>query len=414
MPVKKSESRQRLWAFADQGVVSLGNFVTTLLLARALKPSEFGVFSVLFASILFLNTIHAALVTYPLSIFGAPMPAAGLKDWTTKAIVGTLALNGVLISCMCLICLAVSHPELIPAVCLAMLAWQLQETTRMGFFAHLRQKHALPGDAVSYLGQALLIAVLWHSGMLTVKMAFAFIALSSAVAFGLQVAQFGLSPPMLSSWRDFAKASRELGTWGLPARIATLFTLQAFPWVLFYTHGAASAGIFQAVGSSVAVSNPVVFSTCNLITATMAGSPGRERFVRSFRHALYGLAVIAPYFVIALIVPHLILRIFYGAGSPYVDETEALRIMVLGYSLQAVALMASCVIGGLAKTRSLFHMQLVGMAAALLFGLPPAAIFGVAAAALGFTIVQGLQVIYGVHTCRRLFAQTEQHQSVEV
>ena len=296
MLLKKPEAHQRLWAFADQGIVSSGNFATALMLARALKPSEFGVYAVLFAAILFLNTIQAALVTYPLSIFGAPLSVADLRDWAAKGTTCTLILGGALAACMCLICLAARQAGLIPMVCLAMIAWQLQETTRVAFFAHLRQKEAVTGDAVSYLGQALLVAILWRSGILTVRLAFAAIAFSSFVAFGFQAIQLRLSPRIVSSWRDFARTSRKVGTWGLPARVATLFTLQAFPWVLFFTHGATSAGIYQALGSAVAVSNPIVFSTGNLITATMAGSVGRLRFERSFRHGLYGFAIVAPYY----------------------------------------------------------------------------------------------------------------------
>jgi hypothetical protein len=135
----------------------------------------------------------------------------------------------------------------------------------------------------------------------------------------------------------------------------------------------------------------------------MAGGVGRLRFERSFRHALYGLAVVAPYYLIALLKPHLILRIFYGANSLYVHETGTFRIMVLGYALQAVALLTTCIIGGLAEIRKLFHMQMIGMATAMLFGLPIALKYGVPAAALGFAIVQGVLVIYGLHTSRQLF-----------
>jgi hypothetical protein len=385
------------------------------MLARALKPSEFGVYAILFAAILFLNTVHAALVTYPLSLFGAPMSAIDLQDWTSKAVASTLVLGGPLCCCICLICVVAGRPGLIPVVSLATVAWQLQEATRMSFFAHLRQKHAVTGDGVSYLGQALLVAVLWHYGKLTVPLAFTVIALSSAAAFGLQLAQLRLSPRSVAHWRDFARASREVGTWGLPARLATLFTLQAFPWALFLSHGAASAGIYQALGSAVAVSNPVVFSTGNLITATMAGTVGRERFARSFRHGVYGLVIISPYYVFAFLSPHLILRIFYGAHSLYVQETGAFRILVVGYALQAVALLASCILLGLAETRKLFHMQMIGMAAALLLGLPAAVEYGVAAAALGFAIVQCTQAIYGVRTSRKLFEQEAgQQQRIEV
>jgi hypothetical protein len=409
---KTPEVHQRFWAFFDQGIVSIGNFITTLLLVRALRPGEFGIFALLFGSIIFFNTVHAALVTYPLSIYGAPMTVAELQRWTTKAISGTVLVGVGVFVCMWLVCIAAARPGLTLIVSLAAIAWQLQETTRTGFFAHMRQKQAVSGDAASYLGQAVLIALLWNRGAVTLHRTFAVIAFTSAVAFCIQAAQLKLSFRGLSAWREFVLASQKLGTWGLPARIASFFNAQAFPWVLFYSHGAASAGVFQALVSSVAVSNPVVFSTCNLITATVAGDSGTKRFDRAMRHGLYGLAIVCPYFMVGLLDPHLVLRLFYGAASLYVQQTVALRIMVVGYALQAVTLMASCVIGGLADTRGLFRMQLIGMATALLFGLPAAAIYGVWAAALGFTFVQGTQVIYALRSSIQLFQGIASEQRV--
>jgi O-antigen/teichoic acid export membrane protein len=409
---KTPEVYQRFWAFLDQGMVSIGNFITTLLLARTLRPGEFGIFALLFGSIVFLNTVHAALVTYPLSIHGAPMTTGALQKWTTKAISGTLMVGvGVFIS-ISLICFAAGEPGLTLVVSLAAIAWQLQETTRTTFFAHLRQKQAVPGDATSYLGQAVLIALLWNHGAVTLQRTFSAIAFTSFIAFCIQVAQLKLSFHGLSGWREFVFASQKLGTWGLPARVASFFTAQAFPWVLFYYHGAAAAGIFQALGSSVAVSNPVVFSTCNLITATVAGDSGAKRLDRALRHALYGLAIVCPYFLLGLLNPHFVLRIFYGAASVYVQQTLAFRIMVVAYALQALALMASCVIGGLADTRGLFRMQLIGMATALLFGLPAAARYGVWAAALGLTFVQASQVVYGIRSSKQLYQSIANEQRV--
>jgi hypothetical protein len=212
---------------------------------------------------------------------------------------------------------------------------------------------------------------------------------------------------------EFVQASRNLARWGLPARIAALFTVQAFPWILFYSHGAASAGIFQALCSPAALTNPVVFSTGNLITATIAGGTGRERFERAFRHGLYGLAAIGPYYLVALVVPHTILRVFYGSNSLYVRETVSFKILILGYSLQAVAIMTACAIGGRSETRKLFHLQMVGMVAALVIGLPAAARYGIAAAALGFAIVQCFQALYGLRVCWQLYEQRAGQQKLE-
>jgi O-antigen/teichoic acid export membrane protein len=56
---------------ADQAVVSAGNFVTAILLARAIAPSEYGIFALIYALMLFMVSVHSALVAYGLSLQGA-------------------------------------------------------------------------------------------------------------------------------------------------------------------------------------------------------------------------------------------------------------------------------------------------------------------------------------------------------
>lgn len=402
--VTNSAGHQRFWAFLDQGLVSLGNFATTVILARALAPNEYGTYALLLGSILFLNTIHAALVTYPLSIFGAPMITSELPKWATKAIANTVILGGVLLVFMCLLCTAAGRPDLTLIVFMALISWELQETTRSAFFAHLRQKHAILGDGVSYLGQAALIAELWMHGEVTLSSSFAVMALTSLLGFCVQAAQLRLSVSSLAGWREFARCSRKLGAWGLPARLAAFFTFQAFPWVLFCSYGAVEVGIYQAITASVSVSNPIVFSTSNLITATMAGSNKSKRYRAAARHGAHGLAIISVYYVLAFLSPHLILRTFFGETSFYVQQTGLFRLMIIAYALQAVQLMAGSVIAGLAETRRYFFMQAIGMVTAVLIGLPLTAKYGVTGAVFGFAFVQTGQLTYALVVCRHLSA----------
>jgi len=54
------------WSLCDQGVVSSGNFLSNVFLARAISSHDYGTFAILFGVLLLLNNIHAALVTYQL------------------------------------------------------------------------------------------------------------------------------------------------------------------------------------------------------------------------------------------------------------------------------------------------------------------------------------------------------------
>src|SRR5688572_9463173 len=56
------------WALADQATVSLGNFITSLVLANAVAPAEYGVFVLLFGVVMILNSLHGSVIVYPLSL----------------------------------------------------------------------------------------------------------------------------------------------------------------------------------------------------------------------------------------------------------------------------------------------------------------------------------------------------------
>lgn len=51
----RSLELQGFWAIADQGVVSLGNFLTTIIVARAVSPEVYGIWTVILGLILFLQ-----------------------------------------------------------------------------------------------------------------------------------------------------------------------------------------------------------------------------------------------------------------------------------------------------------------------------------------------------------------------
>ena len=58
--------RNARWALADQSVVSGANFVTGILLARFLGPEMFGLYVLLQAVLLYVNSFQGALIFQPM------------------------------------------------------------------------------------------------------------------------------------------------------------------------------------------------------------------------------------------------------------------------------------------------------------------------------------------------------------
>ena len=65
------------WAFTDQAMVSGVNFLTGLLLARSLGIEAFGKFTLLWMTVLFVNSIQMAVISSPMMSIG---PKQDKKD----------------------------------------------------------------------------------------------------------------------------------------------------------------------------------------------------------------------------------------------------------------------------------------------------------------------------------------------
>jgi O-antigen/teichoic acid export membrane protein len=82
-----SRSRVLFWAkkggyaVLDQGFFSGANFIVNILLARWLEPAQYGAFVLAYAMFLFLGAIHTAVLTEPMTIFGAGKYAENFRDY---------------------------------------------------------------------------------------------------------------------------------------------------------------------------------------------------------------------------------------------------------------------------------------------------------------------------------------------
>ena len=108
------------------------NFGTTVLLARALGPAEFGTFSVAYVLLVLSNSLQTSLVTQPHNVLGAPLEGAAYRDYTTSSAVGQVAV-AVAFTLLALTAATLAPVLTVPgsgvllALAAAIPAWQLQE-----------------------------------------------------------------------------------------------------------------------------------------------------------------------------------------------------------------------------------------------------------------------------------------------
>src|SRR5215831_7375886 len=159
----KRLSVKELWltiaGLADQGLVSLGSFLTHIVLARSLAPKDYGIFALIYGALIFLNVVHWALVAYPLSVSGASATPDSLRKIISSSLLITVGLAIALSLIAGGVGFTFGGARLAGWVMIALVCWQLQETLRRGLMAHLLHQNAIWGDTISYLGQS---GILWY------------------------------------------------------------------------------------------------------------------------------------------------------------------------------------------------------------------------------------------------------------
>jgi O-antigen/teichoic acid export membrane protein len=395
LPRRTDAVRKSVWGLLDQAVVSLGNFCTTLLLIRTLPPEEFGVYALTLNAAVFLNTMQQSVIGYPLCVRGAQAGTRSFRELITSAMAATGGLslfNALVLIC---VCVGMKRPALILPVILSVLLWQLQDTLRGAFQSQLRQREALPGDAISYLGQAAVIAMLCRTHHLSVTLAWCIVGGTSLLGLLTQLRQLQPSRSSAASMAAMLRDCWMLSRWAVPARIMGFFTLQAFPWAIALRHGTGQVATFQALFQIIALANPVLLSMGSLITASIAQSRARS-LGEGNRYIIVTAALTGSYLLLVGIGGPRILSLLYGSQGRYAAFGGDLRMLALAWSFEVIALICTSVLGGMERTKGLFWVQTSGFISAALIALPMVYRQGFALAATGLLLVNVTRAVCGM------------------
>jgi len=384
------EHRRAFWSIVDQAAVSSGNFFTVWYLARTLIPVEYGTFAVLLGVMFFANNIHAALIAFPLSVKSAEKPEYA-NTYTVWSILLTFALAPLSALSVLIAAIALGRMDLALLVCLAVLCWHLQETTRSALISRFRYRHALIGDSLSYIGRAVVIVILSTRGYRDLSTVFLAISATSCCATLVQIAQLGIQRLYSSGLCVYIANAWKIGSWWFYGRMTGVVTLQAFVWVLALRGGPAAAAEYQALITILAAINPILSSMNNIVLCSVSelySRLGANAAVRSALRCFVAMALpISAYFAIVYGWPGFTLKVFYGAASPYRNFASVLQILVIAFAADTVACASLATLGGMQRTRYVFASQCVGAVVAVAVGLPCSFFWGLGAAVIGLSCV---------------------------
>jgi O-antigen/teichoic acid export membrane protein len=404
------------WTLADQGVVSSGNFLLNVLLARTLRQEDYGVFALFLGAIFILRTIDHSLICYPLSVrlcAASNDERAGLLG-NTILLSAVLALVLVVIMALGTTLLGVENIGL-PA-CLCYLCWQAHETSRRCLLADFRYRSAVPGDGIAYVGQALLVALLAWLDTITLPATLYIMSISFSIGAVVHASKLRCAWPALAETRLLASEYFSLGKWSLVNYQLALARSQLLPWVLAALAGTAATASFQAGQNIASMMAPINLGMGNAIPQVAAhahrsgGVIGASR--AAYGYILFGLAPILIIFAATVLLPELLLRTAYGPQSPYLAVVMELQLLAVAGVLDYIAEMISKTLLGIQAAKLASMLNFVATGAAVVLAFPLIGSLGVLGACVTLLIANLVRAIGGVIAIARLIDEEASRERV--
>ena len=415
--LKRVSGGRELSALGDQALVSGANFVTNLMLARAMHVREYGVFALAWMAVLFVNSFQWALVVSPMMSVGPKQEDEKRATYYGAVAVQELAyalLGGAGVFLALHVHLkrypSWNFTELAWPLAFATFAYLLQDFVRRYFFSTRRSKLGLLTDFVSYVTQVpILFWMLRRPGTSTAAVLWV-IGLTSFAGFiagwiffePVRLDRVELKEVALRHWR--------ISRWMVPSAFMQWSTGSLFTLAATVYYGPAAAAVLRCVQNINGISHIWFLGLENVVPAEAARRMHRGGVDAAFGYiksiALrWGLVTFGFLFIVS-VAPDFWLGLVYG--NRYVGYGRILQLNAASYllaffsgpmraGLQALEYTAPIFWSYLAMT--VFSVFLAGPSAHWL-GLA-GALWGMIGTQLVFQSIVGVGLIIRVRKVRR-------------
>jgi len=176
----------------DQALVSGSNFITGIILVRGLGLVEFGRFTIAYAILLLANSVQLSFISSPMITLGSLCATPEERRHFVRGMFGVQIIFCAIVSVLAVAGTAVyigvyrhagAAGFLLPFAS-AVAAFLMQDWLRRYYFTVGKPIASLWNDTISYLGQVVVLCVLWWMHGLTMNTALWTIAITSGAAFG--------------------------------------------------------------------------------------------------------------------------------------------------------------------------------------------------------------------------------------
>lgn len=382
------------WAITDQGLFAISNFGLNVLLARWLTPTEYGAFSVAYTIFLLIGTVHTALLTEPMLVFGPGRYRSRLSAYLSALLRGHWlfgALTGVLFAAAGAVSWRLTNSPMTPALfglALAAPFILFQWLMRRACYVDLQPRLAAHAGAI-YLGLIAAGALaLYRTAWLGPATALGIMAFASLVSGAWLVFRLAV-PVRVSAVEDLARHALnvhwEYGRWAVGAAGLSWAAGNVPYLVLPLLRDLSAVGALRAAFNFVMPILQVFAALGSVMLPVLVGARARGTLRLTSLIALAAYLVLALGYGIALALLAVPLT-----SAVYAGRYASLPTIVVVLAFLPLASGATSVLGGalraLERPRAVFWAYLVSTMVSLTVGVALIALFGTSGAAAGIVL----------------------------
>ena len=330
-----SLTKKHGFVFADQLVVSLGNFLTTLVLARALGLEQFGYFSALWLIALIANTTVMAVCVFPMMSQYAKVHEAARQSYLHGHL-GLLAICCMFFTSLLIFAfylanifeVAVNKLTLILLIFLVV-TLNLQELVRRIYIVQKTPHLALFSDLSTYLIRVLLLLCVWYADMLTLQTALVICVVTSFIGAVCVWPKYFSMNKIVANTKYTLENNGKSAKWLLPSGLMQWTSINLFISTAVFFISPAAVAILKVCQSIVATMNILVQAAENIIPMKASETMelhGEKAFWEYIIHTI--LLGVIPFVLIAVLLFFIegsLLTFMYGHS--YASESNGILFM---------------------------------------------------------------------------------------
>jgi O-antigen/teichoic acid export membrane protein len=371
-------ARKGYLSAVDQGLISLANFFTAIVLARQITPSEFGIYAVGFAALHLVRSVFEGIIVQPLNALGSPMELPAFRRYASASGVIQALLSAVMAAgafALGSLLTRLGNDTAGPAISgmwFMILLWPLQDYLRRVFYARNKVLDAVINTGIT---SAARIGVLWAlilRGNVTGITGMDAIGWGALAGFIIGLLQArGFLSRQIANLKETWSSNWTAGRWVLGGSVANWVALEVYPILAAGMISFAAAGVYRALQIPVAPVHVILRAADTFVTPRAAvigardGPRGVTRILR-LTYLLVGIPILLILLLIVLFAEPILSALY---GETYQAYLAGMGLIAVFYVLWYLYWPLQSVLKGLGRTIPIFAANLAATVVMFTFGI---------------------------------------------